>query len=214
MLRRVVRVFDEKGGTYFIRLIYSIVRSRYMVKKYGYGGGLKLSESAYISGRRDIIIGKDVTIGKRSRIEAISRHGERRYIPHLSIGKGTAINDDVHIACISRVSIGEDVLMASRIYISDHNHGIYNGSNPDSPYNPPNNRPLSIQPVHIGSKVWLGEGVCVLPGVSIGDGAIVGANSVVTRNIPANSIAVGVPAQVIKVFKEELGTWIGVKKDG
>jgi lipopolysaccharide O-acetyltransferase len=99
-------------------------------------------------------------------------------------------------------------LIASRVFISDHNHGNYHIQDYESgPDTPPANRPLSSRPVHIGRNVWLGEQVCILPGVTIGDGVIVGANSVVTHDIPSNSIAAGNPARLIRVFDTETQSW-------
>ena len=93
--------------------------------------------------------------------------------------------------------------MASHIFISDTNHG----SDHDSPLTPPDDRPLTSCPVAIGDRVWIGEGVCVLPGAKIGDGCIIGAHAVVKGEIPANSIAVGAPARVIKTYNFENQQW-------
>lgn len=83
--------------------------------------------------------------------------------------------------------------------ITDHYHGNTKKLHEISAIMP-NMRPLTSKgPVYIGENVWIGDGVVVLPNVTIGTGAIIGANSVVTRDIPAYSVAVGVPAKVITV---------------
>jgi lipopolysaccharide O-acetyltransferase len=92
------------------------------------------------------------------------------------------------------------VLIASKVFISDINHGCYSGLPQDSPFSKPNDRELSTKPVLIEENVWIGENVCVMPGVTIGFGTIIGAGSVVTKSIPAYSIAVGNPAKVIKKY--------------
>jgi acetyltransferase-like isoleucine patch superfamily enzyme len=114
----------------------------------------------------------------------------------------------LHIGVMNKIHIGDDVLVASNVYISDSSHGGYKGDLHSDPRTAPNDRPLTAEPIHIGNKVWIGEGAMILPGANIGDGAIIGAGAVVTKNIPAYSIAVGNPAKVIKVFDFEISQWI------
>lgn len=108
------------------------------------------------------------------------------------------MEDDCHIAAVNRVELHDNVLLASKVYISDHSHGEINA---DHIRLPPRLRPVvSRGPVIIEADVWIGEGAVILPGVRIGRGAIIGANSVVTRNIPPYSTAAGAPARVLKVI--------------
>ena len=126
----------------------------------------------------------------------------------LKFGENVQMNDYVHITAAKSVEIGDNVLMASKIYISDCSHGSYLGdSNDSNPLTSPIGRPLSVKPVKIGNNVWLGEFVSVLPGVTIGQGTIVGANSVVSKSLPPNVIAVGSPAKPIKKFNFETNQW-------
>ncbi|WP_090115010.1 DapH/DapD/GlmU-related protein [Limimaricola pyoseonensis] len=149
----------------------------------------------FIKGRRNIKFGRGFVSGPFCRIDYV---GPRISGAALCIGRNVQINDSVHIACAVHVSIGDDTLIASRVFISDHNHGSF-PSEPEFTV-PVAKRAISADPVYIGNNVWIGEGVAILPGVSIGDNCIIGANSVVTRNIPKNCIAVGVPAKPIKRF--------------
>lgn len=159
----------------------------------------------YIRGRSSMKLGYGLTTGVNVRLDATAPRGSP---PVLHIGRNVQINDSVHIGAIERVFIGDHVLIASRVFISDHNHGCYQAQDDlSAPEIPPADRPLSSRPVHIGSNVWLGEQVCILPGVTVGDGAIVGANSVVTRDIPSNSIAAGNPARVIRLFDTSTKIW-------
>lgn len=159
----------------------------------------------YIRGRSSMQIGTGLTTGVNVRLDAFAPHGS---LPVLRIGCHVQINDSVHIGAIEQVVIGDHVLIASRVFISDHNHGTYQVQDDlSSPEIPPANRPLSSRPVRIGNNVWLGEQVFILPGVTVGDGVIVGANSVVTCDIPSNSIAAGNPARVIRVFDASTKTW-------
>ena len=103
---------------------------------------------------------------------------------------------DCHIGCINEVKIGARVLIASRVYISDHSHG---GTTLKDLSVPPNERLLQSKgPVIIEDDVWLGEGVAVMLRVHIGNSSIIDVNSVVTKDIPPNSVAAGSPARVIK----------------
>ncbi|TYZ29943.1 acyltransferase, partial [Selenomonas caprae] len=123
------------------------------------------------------------------------------------------IGEYVHIGCTHRVVIGNDVLMGSKVYITDHNHGIYRGNDVSSPDIPPAKRRLTEgESVEIGDRCWIGEFVTILPGVTIGEGSIIGSHSTVTHDIPANSIAVGSPARVVKMWDESSQQWLKMKK--
>lgn len=111
------------------------------------------------------------------------------------------------IAACESITIGDNVLIASRVFISDHKHGSYNGQSPSVPSDPPEKRQLCSSPIVIEDNVWLGEGVAIMPGVKIGHGCVVGANSVVTKNLPEKTICVGVPAKIIKRYNEITRTW-------
>jgi lipopolysaccharide O-acetyltransferase len=96
------------------------------------------------------------------------------------------LNDYVHIGAIVCVDMGNDVLIASRVFISDHSHGRFDGGDPlDTPMAPPSLRPLSGKPVRIGNRVWIVENVFVKPVVSICERAFIGAEAIVTCDIRA-----------------------------
>lgn len=157
-----------------------------------------------IRGKKYIRVGKGFTTGHGCRIEAFSKNEEVT----LTIGDNFQMNDYVHITAMKSVYIGNNVLLASKIYISDCNHGSYAGDEDDSqPDSIPAQRPLSYAPVMIEDNVWLGEFVSVLPGTTIGTGTIVGANSVVTKSLPPYVIAVGSPAKIIKQFNFDTQRW-------
>ena len=121
----------------------------------------------------------------------------------LSIGENCKLGDYVHITASKSVTIGDDCLFASHIFISDTNHG----DGTDNPLTPPDSRVLSTKPVSIGKCVWLGEGVAVLPGAKIGDGCIIGAHAVVKGDIPAYTVAVGAPAKPVKKYNFDTINW-------
>ena len=157
-----------------------------------------------LRGKKFIQVSKGFTTGVGCRIEAYPETDKKV----LFFGENFQMNDYVHITAMESVKIGNNVLLASKIYISDCSHGSYSGDENDShPDSIPHDRPLSSKPVVIEDNVWLGEFVSVLPGVTIGKGSIVGANSVVSKNLPPYVIAVGTPAKPIKKFNFETNKW-------
>lgn len=158
-----------------------------------------------IRNKSNIDLGIGLTTGVGCRIEAFSKIKQNIV---LQFGKNVQINDYVHISAMESVIIGNNVLMASKIYISDCSHGSYSGNKNDSnPNTIPADRPLFSKPVLIKDNVWLGEFVSVLPGVIIGKGTIVGANSVVSKSLPDYVIAVGSPAKPIKKYNFKSERW-------
>ena len=159
----------------------------------------------YIRGKRHIRFGKGFTSGFALRLDAFPLENKTC----IEFGENVQVNDYVHICGIDSVRIGNNVLIASKVFITDHNHGSYgqNGRH-DSPLIPPAQRPLSSAKVEIEDNVWLGEFVVILPGVKIGKGSIIGSMSVVTKNIPPYSIAVGSPAKIVKTFDFTVNQWI------
>ncbi|MEJ7645953.1 MAG: hypothetical protein WKF87_15265 [Chryseolinea sp.] len=159
-----------------------------------------------IRNRRNIDFGFGLTCGRYCRFEVHpSKNSDESIL--LTFGKNVQVNDFVHIVAIDKVIIGDNVLIASKVFISDSNHGKYAGDDQSPPSVAPASRALSSSPVKICDNVWIGEFVSVLQGVTIGSGSIIGTMSVVTKDIPPNSIAAGTPAKVIKRFNFESGKW-------
>jgi lipopolysaccharide O-acetyltransferase len=161
----------------------------------------------YIRGKKGIRGAKSLTTGVNLRIDIILR---KNFTPILQIGDNVQFNDYVHIAVAKGVFIGDNTLIASKVFISDHNHGNYGNENHTNPNTPPIERELFSKEVHIGNNVWIGEFVSILPGVTIGDGSIIGSNSVVSKDIPAFSIAVGSPVKVIKTYDKDSNKWVNI----
>ncbi|TCI21719.1 DapH/DapD/GlmU-related protein [Exiguobacterium sp. SL-9] len=178
----------------------------YIVTKCFYRKARLIRLPFYIRGKKKIMYGEKFTTGYGCRLEAFDIKGEET--TKINIGYNCRIGDHVHIAAGEQVFIGDNCLLASKIYISDIAHGNYSDSAfASNPNTPPNERELTTSPVRIGKNVWIGDNVCVLPGVTIGDGCVIGANAVVNKDIPKNSIAVGVPAKVVKFFDVEKQIW-------
>jgi lipopolysaccharide O-acetyltransferase len=158
----------------------------------------------YIRGPSFIKIGKKFTAGVGLRLDAFPDKKQ----DCIKIGNNVQVNDYVHICAIESLSIGDNVLIASRVFITDHNHGSYSGLMEHSdPEMPPAKRKLISSPVHIGDNVWIGEGAGVLPGVRIGKGSVIGCGAVVTRDIPEYCLAVGSPARVVKKYNLQTKKW-------
>ena len=139
---------------------------------------------AHVEPRRRLTAGP----GLRMSPTASLRNGER-----ITLGRGVHVGERCYLwagDATGRIRIGDDVLLAPEVFITASNYGTVAG------------RPVMTQPkreadVVIGDDVWLGARVVVLPGVTVADGAIVGAGSVVTKDVPANAIAAGIPARVV-----------------
>lgn len=113
----------------------------------------------------------------------------------LEIGAYTFLGRGVEIEVSSRVVIGRGSLIAPGVFITDHNHNTALGK-------PMFEQPCIAAPVMIGDDVWIGANAVILPGVAVGNGAVIAAGAVVNGNVPPNAIVAGVPAKIIK-FREE-----------
>lgn len=160
-------------------------------------GGLKLYGNA-----KCIFIEDDVQIGARCVLEAYTEFqpASQTFTPHVVIGDGCKIGTDSHISSINSVILGKHVRCGRKIFITDNAHGA---SQRDLLDMPPNMRPLySKGPVIIEDNVWIGEYAAILPNVTIGQGSIVAAHAVVTKDVPPYSVVGGNPAKVIKCLND------------
>ncbi|MFN5602743.1 MAG: acyltransferase [Acidimicrobiaceae bacterium] len=123
--------------------------------------------------------------------------------PVVTIGDRCLIGKGSGIVGHFSITIGNDVWTGHHVYITDQNHGYEDVTRPISEQSQPE------RAVSIGNGSWLGHGSIVLPGVTIGEHVVVGANSVVTKDIPSFSVAVGSPARVIRRYVDGDG-WVDV----
>jgi acetyltransferase-like isoleucine patch superfamily enzyme len=149
-----------------------------------------------LTGESRIALGNRVFVGEGSWLQVLPDEANRTVA--ISIGAGTSISGTCVISAVQSVILEEDVLLARNVYISDHIHKYSDTT-----------RPIQVQgidkiaPVLIQRGAWLGQNVVICPGVTIGKGAVVGANSVVNRDIPDFCVAVGAPARVVKRIGHE-----------
>lgn len=188
---------NEYSISEFIQTAYAFVCTKLFFKK-----ARLIRRPFYIRGKSSFKYEIGLTTGHACRFDLKGGN-----VKTLFIGKNCEIGDNVHIVAHEEITIGDNCLMASKIFISDTNHGNYSGINQSSPDIPPNDRKHFTNPVKIGNNVWIGENVCILQGVSIGDGVIIGANSVVNKDLPANCIAVGSPVKIKKEYDKNDGKW-------
>ena len=173
------------------------------------GKGLILGRNVVIRHAQKVILGDNVVIDDNCLIDARGAGSaglvlEDNVIVNRNcmiqakagpvyIGKRTSIGSNSVIVSMAGVRLGEAVLTAGNCYISA---GAYHFDDPGVAVM--DQGAYSKAPIEIGSKCWLGTGVTVLDGVTVGKGVVIGAGSVVTKDLPENSVAVGVPARVVK----------------
>lgn len=182
-----------KTLTFWYNALYSIWVSNEFKKV---EKGLSISSPLYLNGGEFISLGANFGCDQRLRLDAFDEFLGEKFNPEIIIGDNVSIQKDCHIGAINKIIIGNNVLIASKVYISDHSHGEITL---DAIELPPAQRKLySKGPIVIKDNVWIGEGVAILPGVTIGENSIIGANAVVTKSIPKNCIAGGNPARIIR----------------
>ncbi len=141
-----------------------------------------------------IHVGNRVVIDSHAWLEAFERWHAQRFAPRIEIGDDVTIGRHVTITATTRVSIGAGSLLSEGVYVSDAGHDVFGtGSVPLV------QRPLlELGPVSIGPRCFIGFRACVLPGVTLGEGCVVGAHAVVTRSFPAGSVIAGAPARLLR----------------
>jgi acetyltransferase-like isoleucine patch superfamily enzyme len=176
----------------YARLVLRLLRKRFLTP---YGRRLKLDGLCFIGPRVTLQIGKTarIELGRWSWLG----HGTkiRCHEGVVSIGAKTVMGQECTISAFQHVSIGRECVIADRVMLIDFDHGVVEVE-----------RPIREQGIYkrdtrVGNNVWIGYGACILRGVTVGDNAIIGTNAVVTKDVPANAVVGGVPAEVIRMRK-------------
>lgn len=179
-----------------IRLKCSAVRSEWLAAKMAEcGRNVFFSKVAMLHCPEFIHLGDNTNFGKELYLTAW-RIGGGNNDPDLKIGRNCSFGAYNHITCANKVIIGDNCLTGKFVTITDNSHGE---TDYDSLCMPPSKRPVTSKgPVVIGNNVWIGDKATILPGVTIGDGAVIAANAVVTKDVPAYSVAAGNPSRIIR----------------
>lgn len=174
------------------RHYYTGYISRYFRK---FGKNSFIEYSCLFKGLEYITIGQNVSISENGIITAWKFKNKSN--PEIVLGNNVSIGENCHITAINKIIIGNDVLMGKMITITDNSHGYCNNFE-ELMLHPSKREVFSKGPVIIKDRVWIGDKATILPAVTIGEGSIVGANSVVTKDIPDFCIVAGIPAKVIR----------------
>jgi len=165
-------------------------------------------------------IGSEVKLGQGSELKANirfpggwMRHPQGQHIaqtfePYINIGDRVTATAALQVVAFKEIVIEDDVMFAANVFVSDGSHGTTTGETPYKYQGITN-----IAAIRIGRGSWIGQNTVIMPGVTIGELAVIGANSVVTRDVPARSVAVGAPARVVKRWDLTAQRWQKVAKD-
>ena len=163
------------------------------------GKNFKIDKPSYFRGEQYASIGDDFWADAFLFLQCWDDYKGFKYSPSVSIGDKVHLGLGCHIGCINKVVIGNNVLMGKNVHITDHNHGTITAE--EMSVAPINRELFSKGEVIIEDNVWIGDNVVILPGVKLGQGCIIGANAVVSRDVPKNCVAAGIPAVPKKYIK-------------
>ncbi len=175
---------------------YGLLLLRLAWLKLRWGGRLQTDGIAFVCPGVQFEIGRGarVVLGRWSWLG----HGTkvRAHEGEVLIGAKSVLGQECTISAYQHVSIGRECIVADRVMLIDFDHGVVEVE-----------RPIRLQGIYkrdvrVGNNVWLGYGACILRGVTIGDNSVVGTNSVVTKDLPANAVAAGVPTRVVRMRDE------------
>lgn len=192
--------FRNTNSTLF-ETIKTLIYSHWICCRYRFENCGFKSPVNFILGAQYFKIGNKTVFGKFVILTAWDNYKGEKFKPEVTIGEGCNFGDYLHLTCAHTIQIGNNVLTGRWVTISDNSHGNTDFENLQVS---PSERKLSIKgPVIIGNNVWIGDKATILSGVSIGEGSVIGANSVITKSIPPYSVVAGNPAKIIKILRNE-----------
>lgn len=148
----------------------------------------------FLQGPGRIVIGEKTCFGKGVYLTAWAEHARDNTDTLIKIGSNCCFGAYNHITATNCIEVGDNCLTGKWVTISDNNHGDCIPQTLELP--PICRKVISKGPVVIGKNVWIGDKATILSGVTIGDGAVIAANSVVTHDVPAHCVAAGNPALI------------------
>ena len=176
--------------------LFNTLYSRYLSGSFRTQNRLACLFPQNFTGNKYISMGKNCFFGRNCVVSAWDRHNEQCFTPEIRFGNDCNLGEYNHITAVNKIIIGNGLLTGRWVTITDNSHG--NTDIENLCIKPLNRLIFSKGPVIIGDNVWIGDKATILPGVKIGNGAVIGANAVVTKDVPAYAVVVGNPAQVIK----------------
>lgn len=162
------------------------------------GKSIRIDKPCILQGEgiKNVYIGDSVWIQEHTIIGCWTEYGEKHFQPSISIGNNCNIGAYNHISACNKIEIGDGLLTGRFVVINDNSHGGL--SYEESDVAPAKRKLISKGEIIIGKNVWIGDKAAILSGVHVGNNVIIAANAVVTKDVPDNCIAGGVPAVVIK----------------
>lgn len=200
---RVINTFITRVYYFFFRRLRFI----YLKSLFGdFGSGSEIKSLYVLENPENIFIGSKVIIGEHAWLSANPLTGSK--VCRLQIDSGADIGGNVHIYCTKKIIIEKKVLIAEKVFIADNQHGYVDVNKPimDQPI-------VQLSEVIIKEGAWIGENVCI-SGASVGRNSVIGANSVVVKDIPDYCVAVGAPAKIIKRYSFEKNEWLKTDAKG
>jgi len=178
---------------HMLRPGYAVLIARWAWLKLRWRGRLKTDGLCFVCPGVKFEIGRNasVTLGRWSWIG--HRCKIRVHEGEFALGAKSVMGQECTISAYKRVRIGEQCVIADRAMFIDFDHGVVEVERPIR------SQGIYKRDVEVGSNVWIGYGACILRGVRVGDNSIVGTNSVVTRDVPANAVVAGIPARIIRM---------------
>lgn len=173
---------------------------------HSFGCGSRVEPPFRFAGLRDVAIGPQVYVAPNCWINVVGPARADRS-PKLTIGPGCAIGMGATLTASWSVTLGSRVLLARNVYVSDHGHEYREVDRAIMEQGVTEPRAVAI-----GDDTWLGQNACILPGVRIGRHCVVGANAVVTRDVPDFTVVAGVPAVVIRAYDATARAWVAVAR--
>lgn len=150
----------------------------------------------HLLGTQYITVGSNCHFREKTKLTAWDKYLSQTFKPEISIGNDCNIGAYSHITAINRITIGNNVSMGDFVLITDNSHG-----SPDNisefNLNISKKTVYSRGPVILEDNIWVGEHSCILPGVTVGRGSVIGAGSVIRQSVPPYAIVVGNPAKVV-----------------
>lgn len=196
IIKLFARIFPYSVYKYFIRKYDSIYSHWIKCFIPNAASTALISHGCKMCGGENIYIGERTLIQKHSILTAIQKYKDQNFDSKIIIGNNVNLGEYNNITSTNKITIEDGVLTGRWVTISDNNHGDF--TNTDLQIMPEIRSIVSKGDVFIGRNVWIGDKATILSGVHIGEGVIVAANAVVTKDIPPYCLVAGIPAKILK----------------